>query len=304
MPPNLSICDQCLLVRHIAKGEAAHMYNFLSYITEMCPDLGVGPWFSTLMNSHSALAGSTRYVWINSEKTSNQNHLHSFTLNAHKSFRYFRWKWPPKIYMTPSSETHVECPALSVGSLPFVRTLDHWRVSRKTRVSAVKKKSVMRNVNIYLYARRKSKDPKSRCRGLARHRTLEKTQWIPWPVQAAAHCLFLRNTKEPMEEIVVKLLRDGTSPDVANELADMLSTLVQDRLIWHCIRSTLLSIYLCQWETCSSWYFPCECRHRRECAGCQGQLHCVQISAKHDGYHSIYAVTKDRWISRCCSRFS
>lgn len=42
----------------------------------------------------------------------------------------------------------------------------------------------------------------------------------------------LRNTKEPIEEIVVKLLRDGTSPDVANELAEILSTLIQNGLLW------------------------------------------------------------------------
>lgn len=101
--------------------------------------------------------------------------LHSFTLNAHKSFRYFLWKWPPKMYMMPSSETHVECPALSDGSLPFVRTLDHWRVSVNPELALSKKekkKNVMRNVNIYLCARRKNKGPKSRCHELAHHHKL------------------------------------------------------------------------------------------------------------------------------------
>lgn len=38
-----------------------------------------------------------------------------------------------------------------------------------------------------------------------------------------SNVLSLRNTKEPIEETVLKLLNDGTSPDVDIELADILS---------------------------------------------------------------------------------
>lgn len=60
----------------------------------------------------------------------------------------------------PSFETQVECPALSEGNLPLVRTLDHCLVSiKEMTISSID--FVRYLYLIYLYVKRKNMDPKS-----------------------------------------------------------------------------------------------------------------------------------------------
>lgn len=67
--------------------------------------------------------------------------------------------------MMPCFETQVECPALSDGNFPFVRTLDHCLVSIKKKKELIDdqiKKNLVRREYIWLIyscVKHRSKDP-------------------------------------------------------------------------------------------------------------------------------------------------
>ena len=167
----------------------------------MCPDLGVGPWFSTRMNSHSALAGSIFHMCVSQQGANNES-SNPFPPSTYTLLHWMRTSHSgtfaengPQRYTWCHHQKHMSSALLfplAICLLCVLLTIDECLVE-KTRISAVKKKGRHeRNVNIYLYARRKSKDPKSRCRELARRHTLkEKKDTVSIMAFGSCYSLFI-----------------------------------------------------------------------------------------------------------------